>query len=300
MKTLYKVLLVTLTIYGFSIANGHAENSGQKSLLWVVNAKSGNPGKVYVFGTIHVGRSDFYPLSSTIESAFSQSEVLAVEADISNMEKSLALAKRSFYQPPDSLDKNITRSLMDKVRAILPNYGIDSVQVNLMKPWMLASTLEVLEVSKHGYTPLLGVELYLLQRAKQQGKIVAEIESIEFQLHLMESLSKQEQEAFLQSTLMGIERGSHQKMIGDIVSAWQLGDGERMDKSIVEANRGLPLTESFYEKINYSRNPGIAKKVEDYLLTGKTHFVAVGSLHLLGKRGIIEILRSRGYQVKQL
>ena len=35
-------------------------------------------------------------------------------------------------------------------------------------------------------------------------------------------------------------------------------------------------------------------------LAGKeTYFVAVGSLHLVGPRGLIQVLQSRGYEVKQ-
>ena len=30
------------------------------------------------------------------------------------------------------------------------------------------------------------------------------------------------------------------------------------------------------------------------------HFIAVGSLHLAGPRGLVELLRKRGYIVKQL
>ena len=45
----------------------------------------------------------------------------------------------------------------------------------------------------------------------------------------------------------------------------------------------------------------MAKKIEDWLLAGRERvFVAVGALHLAGPRGLVEILKGRGYTVRQL
>jgi uncharacterized protein YbaP (TraB family) len=43
------------------------------------------------------------------------------------------------------------------------------------------------------------------------------------------------------------------------------------------------------------------KKIEGWLNDSrKRHFIAVGALHLAGPRGLVELLRKRGYVVKQL
>ena len=55
-----------------------------------------------------------------------------------------------------------------------------------------------------------------------------------------------------------------------------------------------------YEKILYERNRNMADKVGEFLKSGKTSFVGVGAGHLVGEKGIIHILRERGYQVQQL
>jgi uncharacterized protein YbaP (TraB family) len=41
-------------------------------------------------------------------------------------------------------------------------------------------------------------------------------------------------------------------------------------------------------------------KIEGYLNRRERHFIAVGSLHLAGPRGLVEMLRARGYTVRQL
>jgi len=41
-------------------------------------------------------------------------------------------------------------------------------------------------------------------------------------------------------------------------------------------------------------------KIEIFLAGNQVHLVAVGALHLIGKRGLVEMLKAKGYLVKQL
>jgi uncharacterized protein YbaP (TraB family) len=44
----------------------------------------------------------------------------------------------------------------------------------------------------------------------------------------------------------------------------------------------------------------MASRIEEFLRTKETYFIVVGAGHLVGNKGIIEILRGKGYQVEQL
>jgi len=44
----------------------------------------------------------------------------------------------------------------------------------------------------------------------------------------------------------------------------------------------------------------MAAHIDDYLHSGKRHFVAVGVLHLVGEKNIIDLLKRRGYLVHEL
>jgi len=57
---------------------------------------------------------------------------------------------------------------------------------------------------------------------------------------------------------------------------------------------------SIYEKIVCERNKNIALKIESYLKTKERYFIVIGAAHLVGKDGIIEILKKKGYIVEQL
>ena len=44
----------------------------------------------------------------------------------------------------------------------------------------------------------------------------------------------------------------------------------------------------------------MADEIESFLDTGYSYFVVVGAGHLVGNKGIVELLKSRGYSVAQL
>ncbi|RJQ38322.1 MAG: hypothetical protein C4550_06760 [Nitrospiraceae bacterium] len=41
-------------------------------------------------------------------------------------------------------------------------------------------------------------------------------------------------------------------------------------------------------------------KIEEFLKTKETYFVVVGAGHLVGNKGIIELLKRKGYPVEQI
>ena len=53
-----------------------------------------------------------------------------------------------------------------------------------------------------------------------------------------------------------------------------------------------------YEALFYRRNVDMARKIEDLLKTGEIQFVVVGAGHLVGDRGIVELLE-KNYSVEQ-
>jgi uncharacterized protein YbaP (TraB family) len=65
-------------------------------------------------------------------------------------------------------------------------------------------------------------------------------------------------------------------------------------------NKNMRMTDQLDEILLHGRHDAMLKKMESYLQGSLPHFVAVGSLHLVGPRGLVELLRSRGYELKQL
>src|SRR5207253_7690951 len=115
----------------------------------------------------------------------------------------------------------------------------------------------------------------------------------------MESLTDAENRTIFGGTLTALESGLTQEQITGIVNAWQSGDPDLVLEIARKYNTDVPGAREFEEKFIWSRHDEMVKKIEGYMSTRDRHFVAVGALHLAGPRGLVELLRKRGYLVTQ-
>ena len=272
-------------------------SSKGKTFLWEVRSKT---SVMYLFGTIHVGKRTFYPLPPQVEEALKQSQRLVVEADISNSEGLADIDTLINYKAPDSLDKHIPIPLFGRLTTQLARLNIPLEAVKPMKPYLIGGFLTIAEFSKLGYDMNFGVDAYLIANAKEGGKPVLELESQVGQLKMLDGMSPMLQEAFLENAISTLESGNASDQVTGMVNAWQTGDVNLMQDVVKSVNRHMRMTDQLDEVLLHSRHAAMLKKIEDYLAGRIPHFVAVGSLHLIGPRGLVELLKARGFEVKQL
>ncbi len=270
--------------------------SRTKSFLWEVKSPT---GVVWLFGTIHVGKQAFYPLAEVVETAFDQSAKLVVEADTGGTTSDAEMQALIGYAPPDTLDKHLPKALYDRLKTQLTRLEMPEDAVKSMKPFVVGGLLSVLEFSRLGYDMNLGVDAYLLARAKDAGKPVGELESMTAQLKMMNAMPANLQQDFLDNALATLELKRSPEQVTGIVNAWQTGDTALMAEVTAEVNRGMKSTEKLNAILLHGRHDAMMKKIEGYLTSKTTHFVAVGSLHLIGPQGLIQLLKSKGYEVTQ-
>ena len=102
-------------------------------------------------------------------------------------------------------------------------------------------------------------------------------------------------------TLDALESGLSNEQIAGLVGAWQNGDPQLVLEIARRYNERVPGAGAIEEKFVWSRHEAMARRIEGFLNEAKQrHFVAVGALHLAGPRGLLEMLRKRGYVVRQL
>jgi len=268
------------------------------SYLWQVSSLT---NQVYLFGTVHAGMASWYPLPRAVEDAFDDSPVLVVEADVTDkaaMEKS---ARAVIYTPPANLTTHVPELDYARFRRMLARYAIAEEQAVQMKPFIASSLLVFGEWGRLGFLPNYGVDLYLLTRAKKEGKKVLELEGVDTQIALMDSLSDAQNLAVFHATLDAIDSGLTGEQVKGLVAAWQAGDPDALLEVARKYDEKIPVAAEIEEKFIWSRHDAMLAKIQDYLDRGaQKHFVAVGALHLAGPRGLLARLRAAGYVVKQL
>ena len=266
--------------------------------LWEVSSLT---NRAYLFGTVHAGKASWYPLPRAVEDAFEDSKVVVVEADITDTNAMTKSAGAMMYTPPATLKTHIPAEEYARYRKLLPRYGLPEEQVIHMKPFMAVSLLVFSEWARIGYLPNFGVDGYLIRKAKEEKKTLVEIEGIDAQSRLMDSLTEKETMQLFKGTLDALESGLTDQQVKGLVAAWQAGDPEAILEVARRYNDRIAGAAAFEEKFIWSRHPSMAAKIEGYLNQSRErHFIAVGALHLAGPRGLIEVLRQRGYVVRQL
>lgn len=271
--------------------------AGDKAFIWKL---SQGTQVAYAMGSLHVGNAAMYPLPASVERAFKNAQVLAVEADIANPQATMAAMTLGLYGPDDTLAKHLSPALSERLNKVFARYGLTPELAANLRPFMVMSTLVMAEAMRLGYDPSLGIDLHFLKRASERNMPVAELESVMAQMQLLAGFSDSEQEALLRQTIDSIEKDTMRSDLATLVAAWQAGDARRLEQTVTASFHGDAQAQAvMMDKLNDRRNRAMAAKIRGYLDSGKVHFVVVGALHLVGERGIIALLQKQGVRVEQ-
>jgi hypothetical protein len=280
-----------------SAAAGAQAVPGPALYLWEVSTLT---NRAYLYGTVHAGKAAWFPLPPRVESALADSRVLVVEADITDTASMAKSARTLGLDADDRLERHVRPEDYARFRKLLAKYSIPEEQLVRLKPFIAASLLVFNEWARLGYLPQHGIDAYLLRKAKAEAKKVVEIEGAAVQAELMDSLTEEEGRLAFEGMLRALESGLAAEQITGMVNAWQVGDPGLLLEVARNYNTQVPGAAAFEEKFIWGRHEAMTKKIEGYLNESRDrHFIAVGALHLAGPRGLVEMLRKRGYLVKQ-
>jgi hypothetical protein len=288
--------LLFLALTGSLASIQTALSYNEKSFLWKVQSSRTT---VYLLGSIHFLKEDVYPLKQTIESAYESADKLVVEAninDLGNLDLRM-LADKAFYKNDDHLEKHVSQETYRLIKKESKALGVPIELLRMQKPWFLALSFQAMELVRLGYSPQHGVDYHFLSKAQGKKKIL-ELESLEEQLRLLSGFSDREQEQFLIYTLETLS--SMDRQVGNMVRAWTSGDAQAMESALADAVPADPSLAPIVQKLFDERNVKMLSKIEGYLNSNDTYLVIVGAGHLVGKNGIVELLKSKGFQVEQL
>ena len=287
-----------IVLFPFAIfCSKQIDSKNGKTFLWQIQS---NTNTSYILGSIHFLKKNIYPLNKKIENAFEESDVLVVEANLSIdkiAEATLLIMQRGMFQGHRTLKKAILKKTYVLAEKKLKEYGMDISNLQKFKPWLLAMTITSFELMKLGLDPNFGIDKYFLDKALKKKEIL-ELESVELQINLLDSFSAEQQDKFLFYTLK--ETSKPGKDIENIVNAWSEGNAFEMEKEVYENINKFPELRYVYKKLIDDRNEKMVEKIESFLKTNKKFFIVVGAGHLVGKNGIIQLLKNKGFKLNQI
>src|SRR5262249_33173321 len=163
--------------------------------VWKVTGANG--GTIYLGGSVHGLLSTDYPLPAAYNRAFDLSSALVIEDDINVSRRSAdKFYKNGFYPKGDNLKNHVDPPTYDYVRRVFAWMHVAEGEVAKCKPWMLIMMLW------SGGTNELGIEGFLMKRAKANGKPVLGLETFREHAEIISGMSDKQAELVLLQTFI--------------------------------------------------------------------------------------------------
>lgn len=284
--------IVLYTVFSFQVVAGE-----DRALLWRVDT---NEATVYLFGSIHFANESFYPLRAEVEQAFESSDSLVVEVNIDSPESAARfqslMQTEGFYSGGDLLKDHLSAETYKELQAYLKKLGVPLNLINKQKPGIVVLTLAALQAKRVGLKPELGIDAHFLNAAKKRKKILA-LETMDEQLRIF--LDIEDADLLLRDSFYSLDVLENE--MATMIAAWKKGDEKALHKllfdDVLSEDSALSM---LYEKLYFQRNIKMTETIKKYLSQKGKYFVVVGAGHLIGEKGIVQILQDTGYRVSRL
>lgn len=272
-----------------------ARSARDHGLLWRVDYRGHT---AWLYGTLHVARLPWAFPGPTVMAALRASDSLALELNVLDPESLQALQAGMRANPAAA---PLPPALAERLAAQVQAACLPAEAMQALRPDAQALTLLTLVGRRQGLDPAYGIDMALAGAARALGKPVWALETPERQLRELISDDLAEVQDSVRSTMEQLESGDAARGLGELAQVW--ADGRA---SLLETYpRWCRCMDSAQERADFTRmvdgrNPAMARQVAAQLRAGKAPFVAVGSLHLVGPRGLPALLAAQGFAVQRV
>ena len=271
-----------------------APGPGENALLWKISGK-GLHHPAYLYGTIHIiPAKDFFLTDSTL-AAFNQADAVAFEFNLKKEMRiipQLRLMLKTRMRGDTTLGMLLNTEDYLFVKEKLRNKRIPMKIIERLKP-MFISDLANQDFSGNSGEAMTSYEMEFLNRAKKQEKKIKGLETARYQISVLDSIPYHLQAQMLVEEM---RKGSqNNREYKRLVKIYKRQDLEMLSKMTL----GKDDFGAYNDMLLYNRNRNWIPVMEK-MMHKNSMFFAVGAAHLLGDRGVISLLRKRGYVLTPL
>lgn len=299
MKKILSIGIILVLSMVTIIGCGNKEVKEAKGIFYKVE-KDGK--ELYLAGSIHVGEKDEeYKFSEEVNSAFEDSDALAVEIDIVKVDNNEQL-KYITYESGDELSNHISEDAKKCIDERLKEVGIAYDNINNYKTYYIPTLIEAFQWTVAGYDAKKGIDIKFLNEANKNKKEIVEIESLELQMNALEILGEYSDDEIsdsmeklptLDETKIAMKNQVDSMFNGDYDEAVK-----GKDKMKESANDDIG--KKYYKAMVTDRDQKMFDAIEKYIKEDKKYFVCVGAYHVVGEDGIVDKLEKAGYTVTRI
>lgn len=266
------------------------QNKDNNTLLWEITGK-GLKKPSYLFGTFHILCKDDIHFSDNLKMALHNADEVYFEMDLDDPANTLG---GMFFM--NMKDKTLKDLYTPEELAKVSRFFSDSLKMNIsffnkMKPMMLEALLYPRMMPCKSPS---GVEMELMKLAKADKKEIKGFETIEFQSAIFDSIPYDVQAKALLKDIDSSE--TYRVYFNKMVNIYKNQQTDELTTLISDTTFSGGENDDALLK---NRNENWVKQL-DTILKQKNIFMAVGAAHLLGKDGLIALLRKQGYTLRPI
>jgi len=290
MRKLTRAALSLLAICAASsIVFTQSKAKAEPSLLYQVTGK-GLAKPSYIFGTFHaICSTEMVPLTS-VDTYLNQTDQLMMEIDMDDTAEMQSMSKSIFMADGKTLKDFLTPDELAKVDELMKSYlGAPLNNLTNIKPSML-TVLVLTRPKAIGCTPVT-FDLELMKSAVGKKKPVVGLETVASQVKVLDSMPLDKQAKALYKVA-----ADPTKAIAELKKLMDVYKTQDVEKLFDATTKQETDEMEFHARLLDERNLSWIPKLE-VAFKEKPTFVAVGAGHLGGKKGVLSLLRKKGYQV---
>lgn len=291
--SLLSALLVALLLTVSSIHAQTKTTASDSALLYEITGKNLKKPS-YLFGTIHlICEKDMFP-AEKLKSYLGQTEQLLLEIDMDDQTVIQRAVKLSVLADGKTIKDYVKPEEYAKIDEVFKKYlGVSFDNLQSFKP-LISQTYLLTSPKVLGCQPPVVYDNFLAQTATAAKMPVIGLETIEQQFAVIDSQPLEKQIKALSEAAANPEKG-----FGEFKALYQnylTQNSDDIYNSLVSqmTAEGYNLTK-FVDERNVNWIPIIEKNIR---LTPS--FIGVGSGHLGGKKGVVNLLRAKGYKLKPI
>lgn len=301
LSAFFWLLLATATQLGAQ-PTSQAPTAEENSLLWKISGEQlAQPS--FLFGTIHLIPADDYNLAEPVRRSLDAAQQVAFEIDTEVMSNPLAMMPmlmKMMMNNDTTLADLLSAEDYQLVADHFTQLGLPMLMMRRVKPMfltVLASEDMKNMPASQGNGEVMSYELELTRLAKEAGKKINGLETIEYQMGLFDSIPYRAQAKMLLESVKAesqAEGAAPDLTFERMVEMYKNQDIVGMQTMMGDEQGGL---QGYEDLLLLQRNRNWIPVMANLMSQGSVFF-AVGAGHLAGEEGVIALLRTAGYTVE--
>ncbi|MEM5425186.1 TraB/GumN family protein [Paraburkholderia ferrariae] len=260
---------------------------------------------IYLLGTLHVGDPADYPPAQPfrpqILAALAASPILALELSPDDLLVSQDDVSKYGVCKRPCLPGLLPDPLWQKLEARMRGNPEALAEIRKMRPWLASLLVETYDSLSAGLQTEFGTEAQLQNVfLRWKGRRIVGLETLGEQMRAFTNLSLAQQREMLAQDLAQTP-AQNVSDVQTLLHLWRVGDADAIaaweSARTEKLSHDARVAASVDNRIVYERNRRFVSRMQQYVAPNKPLFVAVGALHLGGPKGVLQLLRQRGFNV---